>query len=193
MSSRNELLARLRAQKVEPVPLPALAGDWITYPDREAQFRAALARAAGSVVLAPDGDVRRAVAELPVVQQAARFCSLVAAVPGNLPLPSDPRGFRDVDVLLCQAEFGVAENGAVWLDERAAPIRAGLFLTQHLVLLLERSSLVDHMHAAYARLGARVGQTGYGCFLCGPSKTADIEQALVVGAHGARSLVVVTY
>ena len=68
-----------------------------------------------------------------------------------------------------------------------------LFLTQHLVLLLERSSLVDQMHEAYARLGARVGQTGYGCFLCGPSKTADIEQALVVGAHGPRSLAVVLW
>jgi L-lactate dehydrogenase complex protein LldG len=193
VSYRDELLARLRAQTLEPVPLPELAGDWITYPDREAQFGAALARAAGSVAVAAAGDVRRAVAELPVVQQAARFCSLVAAVPGNLTPPGDPRGYRDVDVLLCQAEFGVAENGAVWLDERAAPVRAGLFLTQHLVLLLERASLVDHMHEAYARLGARVGQTGYGCFLCGPSKTADIEQALVVGAHGARSLVVVLY
>lgn len=193
MSSRDELLARLRAQRVEPVPLPALSGDWITYPDREAQFRAALARAAGSVVVAPEGDVRLAVGRLGVVQQAARFCSLVAAVPGNLPCPSEPAGFAEVEVLLCQAEFGVAENGAVWLDERVAPLRAGLFLTQHLVLLLERAALVDHMHAAYARLGARVGQTGYGCFLCGPSKTADIEQALIVGAHGARSLVVVLY
>jgi L-lactate dehydrogenase complex protein LldG len=193
VSSRDELLARLRAQTLEPVPLPALTGDWITYPDREAQFRAALTRAAGSVVVAPEGGVRRAVAELPVVQRAARFCSMVAAVPGNLALPGEPSGFRDVDVVLAQAEFGVAENGAVWLDERAAPLRAGLFLTQHLVLLLERSALVEHMHEAYARLGARVGATGYGCFLCGPSKTADIEQALVVGAHGARSLVVVLY
>jgi L-lactate dehydrogenase complex protein LldG len=192
VSSRDELLARLRAQRLEPVALPALAGDWITYPDREAQFRMALARASGSVVAA-EGDIQLTVAKLEVVQQAARFCSLVAAVPGNLPHPSQPGGFSEVDVLLCQAEFGVAENGAVWLDERAAPIRAGLFLTQHLVLLLDRAALVDNMHEAYARLGARVGQTGYGCFLCGPSKTADIEQALVVGAHGARSLVVVLY
>jgi L-lactate dehydrogenase complex protein LldG len=66
-------------------------------------------------------------------------------------------------------------------------------LTQHLVLVLDRESLVPHLHQAYERLGAAVGRTGYGCFLCGPSKTADIEQALVVGAHGPRSLVIVLF
>jgi L-lactate dehydrogenase complex protein LldG len=70
-------------------------------------------------------------------------------------------------------------------------VRAGLFLTQHLLLVLPRTELVPHLHAAYQRLGSRVGQSGYGCFLCGPSKTADIEQALVVGAHGPRSLTLV--
>jgi L-lactate dehydrogenase complex protein LldG len=45
------------------------------------------------------------------------------------------------------------------------------------------------MHAAYEELGKV--KSSFGLFLSGPSKTADIEQSLVIGAHGARSLTVV--
>ena len=144
----------------------------------------------GSTVVL-EGDLATTLRDLPIVQQARRVCSLLPAFAGNIALPDKPHDYRDVDLLLAPAEFGVAESGAVWIDERTVPVRAGLFLTQHLLLVLPRGELVPHLHAAYQRLGSRVGQSGYACFLCGPSKTADIEQALVVGAHGARSLTIV--
>jgi L-lactate dehydrogenase complex protein LldG len=64
-------------------------------------------------------------------------------------------------------------------------------VTQHLALVLDRRRLVATMHQAYAQL--TTGPGGYGMFVAGPSKTADIEQSLVIGAHGARSLVVFVY
>ena len=93
-----------------------------------------------------------------------------------------------LDVLVCPGELGVAENGAVWLGESGMGPRAAPFLTQHLVLVLDRSVIVPDMHAAYDTLD--VAREGYGVFVAGPSKTADIEQALVIGAHGPRSLTV---
>ena len=94
----------------------------------------------------------------------------------------------DLDFALVGAELGVAENGAVWVTGRERSQRAVCFIAEHLALVLPASLLVDDMHRAYERISFR--EPGYGTFIAGPSKTADIEQALVIGAHGARSLTV---
>jgi len=99
----------------------------------------------------------------------------------------DGLSLADVEVLEIDGEFGVAENGAIWLTEEAFPHRVAPFICQHLVINV--SEIVPNMHVAYARLGGV--KSGFGLFLAGPSKTADIEQSLVIGAHGARSLTVV--
>lgn len=93
----------------------------------------------------------------------------------------------EVEVLEIDGEFGVAENGAIWLIEEALPHRVAPFICQHLVIHVQK--IVPHMHAAYEEL--KKPSSSFGLFLAGPSKTADIEQSLVIGAHGARSLTVV--
>jgi L-lactate dehydrogenase complex protein LldG len=93
----------------------------------------------------------------------------------------------EVEVLEIDGEFGVAENGAIWLTEEALPHRVAPFICQHLVIHVQK--IVPHMHAAYEEL--KKPSSSFGLFLSGPSKTADIEQSLVIGAHGARSLTVV--
>ena len=101
---------------------------------------------------------------------------------------ADAHALARLDVLVCPGAFGVAENGAVWLPESGMGSRAAPFLAQHLVLVLDRNAIVPDMHAACDRLEAF--REGYGVFVAGPSKTADIEQTLVIGAHGPRSLLV---
>jgi L-lactate dehydrogenase complex protein LldG len=194
VSARDEVLGRLRAQHLQQVDLPALEGGWVRYADPRERFREALGEAAGVVVSVGIGTtLQEVIAGLAEVRAARRWVSLSPVVTANGDAPELPHDFRDVDVVVVPARFGVAENGAVWIDGAAAPVRAALFLAQHLVVLLPQGEIVDNMHQAYERIGGTLADNAYGCFMCGPSKTADIEQALVVGAHGPRSLTVVEY
>ena len=74
-----------------------------------------------------------------------------------------------------EGAFGVAENGAVWIPQNVKH-KALYFIAEALVIVLDRHSLVHNMQEAYELLA---GQTyPFGTFISGPSKTADIEQAL---------------
>jgi len=95
---------------------------------------------------------------------------------------------ESIDIAYIEASIGVAENGAVWVKESQMKNRLLPFICQHLVVVLEKNKLVATMHHAY--LQVNVFEEGFGVFIAGPSKTADIEQSLVIGAHGARSMTV---
>ena len=85
-------------------------------------------------------------------------------------------------------EFAVAENAAVWVTDQSLRHRVLYFLSQHMALVVPANQLLHNMHEAYRRLSFDRPQ--FGLFISGPSKTADIEQSLVIGAHGPRSLTV---
>ncbi len=91
-----------------------------------------------------------------------------------------------LDTCYLKAGLGVAENGGMWISEKHIPNRLIPFICQHLVIVLSQEDIVNNMHEAYRQIDAAA--TGFGVFIAGPSKTADIEQNLVIGAHGARSL-----
>jgi L-lactate dehydrogenase complex protein LldG len=190
MNSREAILQALRSQQLPEQALPELEGPFTHYPNLEAQFIQALERAAGTYVRVLDGTgLGQVVAGLPRVGESRRICSLASEVPGNVPLTLAAHRYDDVDVLIARADFGVAENGALWFTDAGSKQRSVFFLTQHVIALLDSRQLVHNMHEAYQRL--QVEKRPFGCFVAGPSKTADIEQALVVGAHGPRSLTVV--
>ena len=101
---------------------------------------------------------------------------------------TDPHGLEDIDLAIVEGELGVSENGAIWVTATKSIVRALPFITNDLVIILEKDNLCLHMHQAYDIISQR--DRDVGVFISGPSKTADIEQCLVVGAHGAMSLTV---
>ena len=92
------------------------------------------------------------------------------------------------DILVVPGQCAVAENGAVYVDAADLTARADIIRVEHLVITVPRDGLVPTMHEAMQRIPRR---SACGWFLSGPSKTADIEQALVIGAQGARTLHVI--
>ena len=116
------------------------------------------------------------------------ICSAVPEITGTRRVSEvhDPHELADVDVGIVRAQFGVAESGAVWLTQEDLVVDALGFLSQHLIVLLDPNEIVPDMHAAYRRV--RLNETAFGCFMMGPSATADVEATLVHGAQGARSL-----
>ena len=101
---------------------------------------------------------------------------------------ADPHSYSDVELAIIRAHFSVAENGAVWLTEDLMGQRIIPYICQHLAVIVTAESIVPTLHEAYEQIGA--GNYGFGGFIGGPSKTADIEQALVLGAHGPLSMTV---
>lgn len=102
---------------------------------------------------------------------------------------TDPHELESIDLAVVKGEFGVAENGAVWISEDQFIIRALPFITNDLVLILEKKQLYVNLHQAYKLIADR--KRSFGLFISGPSKTADIEQCLVIGAQGAMSLTII--
>lgn len=98
-------------------------------------------------------------------------------------------GKTPVDLFIGEAKLGVAENGCLWLDESILTSRVSAFACEHSLLVIDHKNIVPTMHQAYKKLNIR--ESGYAVFVAGPSKTADIEQSLVVGAQGAVSNTVI--
>jgi len=95
------------------------------------------------------------------------------------------------ETVILEGLLGAAENGAVWVNDTNLPNRLLPFVTRQLVLVLNKKKIVGNMHEAYQKIDLQ--EAGFGVFISGPSKTADIEQSLVYGAHGAKELSVLIY
>ncbi len=202
MSSREDILQSIRRNtrmRYEKPDLSDLEHEALTYEDKVAQFCNIMKVVGGQAVVLQKGeDVNEAIKK--AYPDARRIASVVREVKTEDGIqsvtcgtfhPDDVEKSGDLDgtdLAIVNGRIGVCENGAVWLQQDVEQ-RAVYFISEALVILLDRKNLVNNMHEAYKRIDT--GEYGYGVFISGPSKTADIEQALVMGAHGARSVTVI--
>ncbi len=197
MSSKQQILNAIREHRLAESELPSLDESWITYDSPQQQFAETLQSVGGRCVVVKDVDqLQRDLETLTEFANAKRVCSMVdgLACANNgrstvdLDECDDPHELEDIDFAILPGQFAVAENGAVWVTDERLRQRVVYFIAQHLALAVPRDAIVNNMHEAYQRLS--FDNQGFGTFISGPSKTADIEQSLVIGAHGARSLTV---
>ncbi len=181
MSSRQEILDAVRRNRPDVRPLPDLPTGAALPHDAVERFAAMVREVGGEAVIT--GDVSTAIHDR--YPEARRVISMM----DGAPFTDD--SLDGIDLVILSGELGVVENGAIWVKDTAMGHRALPFVTMHLVLVLRATDLVADMHGAYAKLGLERDTPGFGVFISGPSKTADIERALVIGAQGPRSLVVV--
>ncbi|MCC2547463.1 LUD domain-containing protein [Hymenobacter sp. BT175] len=186
-TARERILAAAKANKPAETKLPDVP---VFGGDASVERFAAVLAGIGGQVSWINGP-RPSAAELQQLFPDARLVAsplFPASVPVDQQTPISV--LEGIDLAVLPGEIGVAENGAVWLPEPAMLHRALPTVTQHLALVLDHRRIVATMHQAYAQIP---DAGGYGLFVAGPSKTADIEQSLVIGAHGARSLVVLLH
>ncbi|CDM65044.1 LutC/YkgG family protein [Pyrinomonas methylaliphatogenes] len=187
MSSRDLILQRIKRNRPSDARLPTVPDfSWPPGIDLVEKFKIALERVGGrAIALSPQADLKEQISILyPGCQRIASRNALLSRI--EISDRSSTDELRRIELAVLRGRFGVAENGAVWVPEEEMIHRAVPFIAEHLILLLSRGAIVENMHQAYKL----VPPSGYGVFIAGPSKTADIEQSLVIGAHGPRSLTV---
>jgi L-lactate dehydrogenase complex protein LldG len=150
-------------------------------------FTAAAIASGASVTVCSGDEVVRVIAG--ALAGARSVLSFADHIPSHHAPAGDLHELADLDALVCEPELGVAENGAVWIASSSDRLRAALFLAARVVVVVQESELVANLHEAYARID--VTAHPFGAFVAGPSKTADIEQSLVIGAHGPKALAIV--
>ena len=190
MNARENILNKIAAAKLSVAELPEIdKNSVIKYDNLFVQFKMVLESIGGKIIELNNLNILKEMMH----SEIGDGLTIVNTVP-ELGEVHNHLQYLSADILVgidtayIRGTVAVAENGAVWLYESQMVNRLLPFICQHLILVIDKKNIVATMHQAYQQIDT--GKEGFGVFIAGPSKTADIEQSLVIGAHGARSLTV---
>lgn len=191
MTTKKDILSKIRRNISETYDMPDLSSlKGTTYTDVMKQFVDMTRHAGGSIIELKEGDdLNNIIHE--AYPEAQKIASNVGGIHIATVNPDTVATVQELDgteVGIVRGSVGVAENGCIWIPQTMKE-RAVCFISEYLVILLDRNAIVSNMHEAYSQI--EMTNYGYGCFISGPSKTADIAQALVMGAQAARGVTVI--
>lgn len=191
--NKEDLFKKLRANTREQYDMPDMHIDGIQYPDTFKQFVKMTEKVGGNVV-----EVKREEADdldavikkqYPEAKTFASNLPYIHIAQKNPDTVAEAKELDGTDVGIVEGKIGVAENGCIWIPQTMKE-KAVCFISEYLVIVLDRNNIVNNMHEAYKRIEFDP-EYQFGTFISGPSKTADIEQALVMGAQAARGVTVI--
>lgn len=183
MTGRDKILARIQSNQPRDTPSSLVQVSPTFDFDPITRFKDTLVSIGGRVI--PINNETEIRPHLSSLQHAKGDLTIVGPDTVDQTVMSS-HAFQHVDVAILRGDFAVAENGAIWITDKSMIDRALPFICLNLVLIVRKTAIVPTMHHAYDRIGS--ANYGLGTFIAGPSKTADIEQSLVLGAHGAKTL-----
>ena len=187
-SSRETMLQAIRKNQPEIVELPFIPNFAPYFDDTIEKFISVLTGIGGQVYRADDyTDVAEQIQkDFAGVNRIVSFDKRVSSIAEIQDGTKTLHNFEDVDVCIVHSNLAVAESGAVWITDKDMPERVLPFISQSLVVVVNATDIVPTLHDAYAKIGD--AEYGFATFIAGPSKTADIEQSLVLGAHGPKNM-----
>lgn len=192
MSNKEDILKKYRSNIHERFEMPDLSDITpITYKEPLSQFIEMSKNVGGNIIEVKENqDINALVKELyPDAKEIASNLSEITIATRNPDTIENAQALNGTDVGIIRGMFGVAENGCIWIPQQMKE-KAVCFISENIVILLRKSQIVNNMHEAYKKIAFDSKYDGYGTFISGPSKTADIAQVLVMGAQAARSVTI---
>jgi L-lactate dehydrogenase complex protein LldG len=188
MNSREKIIAAVLKNQPPGHALPDLSIAPTIYASLTEQFKSTVVRIGGAVM---EVNTWQEIAAYLEENHQGRIVNTIHDLHPFISeenLPGEPHLLENVQVAVMKGHFGIAENGAVWVTDEMMGDRVLPFITENLALVIRRNDIAPTLHEAYSRISS--SQYHFGTFIAGPSKTADIEQSLVIGAHGPKSMIV---
>ena len=163
---KEDFLNKLRKNTHVQYDMPDMKIDGIQYEDTLQQFIEMTKAVGGHVIEASKDDdpndlVRMAYPDAEVfatnlpeielsklVNNAAGKCNPDKVKLRNPDTVAEANGLNGTDVGIVRGQIGVAENGCVWIPQTMKE-KAMLFISEYLVIFLDRDGIVDNMHEAY--------------------------------------------